>query len=96
MVVHSGSIKDRMRTHAAGLGVPLVAAVVDAESRYTTADLSGPVAIAVGSEDRGLPAAWREAAEIEVSIPMGGGSIDSLNTATAAAILLFEAVRQRG
>jgi TrmH family RNA methyltransferase len=81
---------------ATDLGAPLVAAVVGAASSYTAADLTGPVVIAVGSEDRGLPAAWREAAEIEVSIPMGGGTTDSLNTATAAAILLFEAVRQRG
>ncbi len=78
------------------LGAPLLAAVVGAPTRYTDADLARPVALAVGSEDAGLPQAWREAAELEVSIPMGAGSTDSLNTATAAAVMLFEAVRQRG
>ncbi len=80
----------------AGLDAALLAAVVGAATRYTDADLARPVAIAVGAEDRGLPEAWRAAAELEVSIPVAGGSTDSLNTATAAAVLLFEAVRQRG
>ena len=79
-----------------GLDVALVAAVVGASTRYTDADLARPVALAVGAEDRGLPPHWREAADIEVSIPMHGAAPDSLNTATAAAILLFEAVRRRG
>ena len=38
----------------------------------------------------------REAADLEVSIPVRGSAADSLNAATAAALLLFEAVRQRG
>ena len=64
--------------------------------RYTDADLTRPVAIAVGAEDEGLAASWLEAADRRVSIPVARGSADSLNAATAAAILLFEAVRQRG
>ncbi len=78
------------------LDLQLVAAVVDAETAYTRADLARPTALVVGSEDAGLAADWRAAADLEVSIPMHDGSTDSLNTATAAAILLFEAVRQRG
>ena len=39
---------------------------------------------------------WREAADVAVAIPQRGTATDSLNAATAAAILLFEAVRQRG
>jgi TrmH family RNA methyltransferase len=79
-----------------GLGVALLAAVVGAGSAHSEADLSRPVAIAVGAEDRGLPARWREAAEGELSIPIrSGASTESLNAAVAAAILLFEAVRQR-
>jgi hypothetical protein len=50
----------------------------------------------VGAEDEGLPAAWLEAAAQTVSIPVAPGSADSLNAATAAAVILFEAVRQRG
>ena len=80
----------------AGLGVTIVAAAVDAETRYTDADLGGPVAIVVGAEDRGLGARWLGAADVQVSIPVSGRGVDSLNAATAAAILLFEAVRQRG
>jgi TrmH family RNA methyltransferase len=78
------------------LDVQLAAATVDAGTRYTDADLSHPTAFAVGAEDEGLPRAWREAADVELRIPMQGPTTDSLNTATAAAILLFEAVRQRG
>ena len=57
---------------------------------------AGPVAIVVGAEDRGLGARWLGAADMQVSIPVSGSGVDSLNAATAAAILLFEAVRQRG
>jgi TrmH family RNA methyltransferase len=79
-----------------GLGVRLVAAAVDAPTRHTEADLAAPAAIALGAEDAGLPDAWRTAADLEVSIATRGRAADSLNAATAAAILLFEAVRQRG
>jgi TrmH family RNA methyltransferase len=79
-----------------GLGVQLVAAVVDAPTPYTAADLRRPTALLVGAEDRGLDERWREAADVTVSIPMAGHAADSLNTASAASVLLFEAVRQRG
>ena len=79
-----------------GLGVRLVAAVVDAPTRYSDADLSAPAALVVGAEDEGLDERWRAAADLAVSIPVRGAAADSLNAATAAAILLFEAVRQRG
>lgn len=64
-----------------------------ADTPYTEADLTGAVAIAVGSESHGLSEAWLSAGA-GVHIPMAG-SIDSLNAAASAAILLFEAVRQR-
>ena len=80
----------------AGLGAGLVAAVVEAPRRYTEIDLTGPTAFLVGAEDHGLTRGWREAADVEVSIPVRGAGADSLNAATAAAILLFETVRQRG
>jgi TrmH family RNA methyltransferase len=79
-----------------GLGAQLVAAVVDAPMQYTDADLRPPTALIVGAEDTGLDERWRGAADAEVAIPMAGRSADSLNTATAAAVLLFEALRQRG
>jgi RNA methyltransferase, TrmH family len=77
------------------LDAQLVAATVGAGTSYTRADLAVPTAIAVGAEDTGLPEAWRDAAELTVSIPLRGRATDSLNAATAAAILLFEALRQR-
>lgn len=78
------------------LDVPLAAAVVGAATTYSDADLTRPVAFVVGAEDAGLARQWRDAAAIEVSIPVRGSSADSLNAATAAALLLYEAVRQRG
>jgi RNA methyltransferase, TrmH family len=58
------------------------------------ADLAGPVAIAVGSETHGLSAPWLGQAGVTLRIPMFGRA-DSLNVAAAAAIVVYEAVRQR-
>jgi len=77
------------------LGVTLTAAVVGARTPYTDADLTRRSAIVVGAEARGLGARWLAGAATHVSIPVAPGSTDSLNAATAAAILLYEAVRQR-
>ena len=62
---------------------------------YTETDFSGPTAIAVGTESAGLTSIWREAAKEKIRIPMAG-AIDSLNVSVSAAILIFEAKRQRG
>jgi RNA methyltransferase, TrmH family len=78
------------------LPLTIVAADVGATTRYTDADLARPTAIVVGAEDSGLGAEWLAAADVRVSIPVAHGSADSLNAATAAAVVLFEAVRQRG
>jgi TrmH family RNA methyltransferase len=65
------------------------------------ADLRGPVAIFIGNEGAGLPPEVERAADARVRIPLaaphglGGGSVESLNAATAAAVLLYEAARQR-
>jgi TrmH family RNA methyltransferase len=80
----------------AKLDVALIAAVVGAPTLYTQADLTKPAAVVVGAEARGLGAAWLDAADHHVAIPVAKGSADSLNAATAAAVILFEAVRQRG
>jgi TrmH family RNA methyltransferase len=67
---------------------------VNADRVYTDADLTGPLALVLGSETGGLTAAWR-ADEIEaVRLPMHGVA-DSLNVSVSAAILLYEARRQR-
>ena len=78
-----------------GLPAELVAATTDATTPYTDADLMRPVTIAVGAEDAGLPQPWQRAAGQRVTIPLAEGATDSLNAATAAAIVLFEARRQR-
>jgi TrmH family RNA methyltransferase len=75
-------------------GVSIVATSPEASLAHHDADLTGPTAIVVGSEQYGLSEAWFVAADQRVTIPMPG-SADSLNAATAAAVVLFEALRQR-
>ncbi len=59
------------------------------------ADLKGPAAIVIGGEGTGMSRLVREQCDFLVSIPMRG-KINSLNASAAAAIVLYEAVRQRG
>jgi TrmH family RNA methyltransferase len=76
-------------------GIRIVAARVGAPVAYTDADLRGPLAIALGSEADGLTSAW-DGDDIEpASLPMHGIA-DSLNVSVTAAVLLYEARRQRG
>jgi TrmH family RNA methyltransferase len=79
--------------------IRIVAATPSAAVAHTLADLTGPLAIAIGPEDTGLDDAWLQAAEksggSRVAIPMHGRAVDSLNASAAAAVLLFEAARQR-
>lgn len=75
-------------------GIKILAATPRARTQYTLEDLRGPLAIAVGAEDSGLTHAWLDQADAEVSIPMAG-KVNSLNVSVAAALLLYEAVRQR-
>ena len=75
-------------------GIRIVAATPRAEALHTEIDLRGGVALVVGAEQVGLTPAWLEAADARARIPMRG-DCDSLNVASAATILLFEAVRQR-
>jgi RNA methyltransferase, TrmH family len=72
----------------------VVAATPEARRLITEADLTGPTAIAVGAEQTGLTAEWLERADLRVRIPMFGRA-DSLNVSTSAAIITYEAVRQR-
>ncbi|MCE0486806.1 TrmH family RNA methyltransferase [Ornithinimicrobium sediminis] len=74
--------------------IPLVAATPDTETEHTDISYAGPVAIAVGAEKDGLTGGVLAAATHRVRIPMVGRA-NSLNVATSAAIVLYEAVRQR-
>jgi TrmH family RNA methyltransferase len=75
--------------------VRVVAARPDADRLYSDTDLTGPLAIAFGAETDGLSAAWTGPESESVRLPMLGVA-DSLNVSVSAAILLYEARRQRG
>lgn len=75
-------------------GVEILAATPHAQKEFTQVDLTGPVAIVVGTEQLGLSPRWMQAANKQVSIPMCGVA-DSLNVATATTLLLYEVLRQR-
>ncbi|MBF0387126.1 MAG: RNA methyltransferase [Candidatus Omnitrophica bacterium] len=77
-----------------GKGIRTLAAVVQAEREYFHNDLAGSCAIVLGSEQDGLSDFWLRNADDKVRIPMRG-SIDSLNVSVSAAIMIYEAVRQR-
>ena len=75
-------------------GIRLVAARVQAAADYDRHDLRGALAIAVGSEAHGLGPAWQAGDVTAIRLPMRGRA-DLLNVASAAAVLLYEARRQR-
>ncbi len=75
-------------------GIKIVAATPQAEAEYTRQDLRGPLAVAVGTEDKGLTDFWLRQSDINVKIPMIG-KVNSLNVSIATALILYEAVRQR-
>ncbi|MFL9830787.1 RNA methyltransferase [Flavobacterium sp. ST-87] len=70
-------------------------ATLQNSTSYHTQDFTNPTALIVGTEATGLTQEWRDAATQNIIIPMQG-EIDSMNVSVAAAILIFEAKRQRG
>ena len=75
-------------------GIRIYTAQLQDSEWYYDTDMTGGTAIAIGTEATGLTELWREAANAHIKIPMLG-RLDSLNASVSAAILLFEAVRQR-
>ena len=75
-------------------GVWIFGAEMNGTTSLYEADLKGPAAIVIGSEGNGMSRLVAETCDFTVSIPMKG-KINSLNASAAAAILLYEAVRQR-
>ena len=75
-------------------GIHILTAQLQDSSAYYDCDMTGPTAIVMGTEATGLTESWRQAADAHVLIPMLG-RLDSLNVSVSAAILLYEAVRQR-
>lgn len=70
-------------------------ATLQNSTSYHTQDYTTPTALVVGTEATGLSQKWRDEATQNIIIPMQG-EIDSMNVSVAAAILIFEAKRQRG
>ena len=90
VVASSADVQQWLRAHS----IRTVATTPDAALTYSDADLTGPLAVVMGSEQFGLSDLWLGAADVCVRIPMAGQA-DSLNVGMATVVTLFEAVRQR-
>lgn len=88
-VLSAAEILAMCQTH----GLTLWSAAVDSGQPYYDSDLRSPLAIVIGSEAHGVGAEFHESAK-KLNIPMPGGS-ESLNAASAGAVLIFEVIRQR-
>ena len=75
-------------------GIRIYTAQLQDSEWYYDTDMKGGTAIVMGTEATGLTGTWRKAADAHIKIPMLG-KLDSLNVSVSAAILIFEAVRQR-
>lgn len=75
-------------------GIKIYTAQLQDSEWYYDTDMRGGTAIVMGTEATGLTDCWRKAADAHIKIPMLG-RLDSLNVSVSAAILMFEAVRQR-
>ena len=75
-------------------GIKIYTAQLQDSEWYYDTDMKGGTAIVMGTEATGLTSCWRKAADTHIKIPMLG-KLDSLNVSVSAAILMFEAVRQR-
>lgn len=89
-VASSGEVLSWLRDRA----LRMVLARVDAGVEYTAVDLTGPLAVVLGSEVSGLSQEWDAPDAAVVRLPMLGVA-DSLNVSATAAVLLYEALRQR-
>ena len=92
-VCRVGSLRNTLRMLQAE-GLQVVGASEKSDSVLYDADLTGPTVLVMGSEDTGISKEVLKLCDKQVSIPMSG-TIESLNVSAAAAVLLFEVVRQR-
>jgi rRNA methylases len=74
--------------------IQVLAATPSAETVYSDINLRESVAIAVGTEDKGLTDFWMSNADVKVRIPMVG-RVNSLNVSVSTALIVYEAIRQR-
>ena len=75
-------------------GFKLIAATEKTDKLIYDVDMTGPVAIIMGSEGKGISQTMLDLADDKAAIPMAG-EITSLNVSVASAVLMYEAVRQR-
>lgn len=75
--------------------IKIFATTPAAKKEYTKVDFTSGCAIIMGAEDKGLNESWLKAADEKIKIKMRG-QIDSLNVSVSTAVVLFEALRQRG
>jgi 23S rRNA (guanosine2251-2'-O)-methyltransferase len=74
-------------------GLKIIAATEKARDIYYQADLTGPAVLLLGAEDTGIPAEYLRMADVAVKIPVKG-QVASLNVSAAAAVLIYEMVKQ--
>ncbi|TVR23376.1 MAG: RNA methyltransferase [Anaerolineaceae bacterium] len=86
---------DRALAHLHAHDYRITATLVDGDVSLFDADLSGRVALVMGTEEDGLSAEWALAAAQKLVIPMAGRMTDSLNVSVSGALCLYEALRQR-
>lgn len=82
------------RLRAQGMALTVVGTDESGTSDIAGLDLTGPTLLVIGNETTGLSAGWRQACDTMARIPMAG-SASSLNAASAATVVLYEAARQR-
>lgn len=87
----NASALEWLRSH----NIKVLAATPSAEENYSNVDMTHPAAIAVGTEDKGLTDFWMDNADVKVKIPMLG-VVNSLNVSVSTALIVYEALRQRG
>ena len=93
-VCREENLKDTI-TFLKNSGLRIVAATEKAENDYTAIEMTGPIALIMGSEEDGISPAYLKMCDTTVRIPIYG-EIGSLNVSVATGVVLFEIVRQRG
>jgi TrmH family RNA methyltransferase len=92
--VVDGATPENLLNTLAAAGIPLIATDLTGTTVYSAARLSGPAAVVFGNEGQGVSGELLAAADERIIVPIYGKA-ESLNVATAAAIILYEAARQR-
>jgi 23S rRNA (guanosine2251-2'-O)-methyltransferase len=92
-VARVGSLRESVR-FLKEAGLTVVAATENSDTILFDVDLSGPIAIILGAEDKGVSPGLLELADYSVKIPLYG-KIESLNVSVAASVIIYETIRQR-